>query len=131
MNEEFYAVVKLVSGEELFAIVMPTIENDTEYLILSDPIVISKVSTNDGYYAYKVEPWLKLTTESIFILEKTRLITVVESFDQEMVFLYKRYLNSNISGTAGNYRLKRNEGYVNNVKDVRTQLEKIYQKQSS
>lgn len=131
MNEEFYAVVKLVSGEEIFAIVMPTVENDTDYLIMSDPIVISKVSTNNGLYAYKVEPWLKLTTESIFILEKSRIITVVESFDQEMVFLYKRYLNSNNSSSAGNYRLNRNEGYVNNVKEIRTQLEKIYLSQSS
>jgi hypothetical protein len=131
MNEEFYAVVKLVSGEEIFAIVMPTLENGLECLILADPIVITKVDTNAGYYAYKVEPWLKLTTESIFVLEKSRIITVVESFDQEMVFLYKRYINSNNSGPTGNYRLKRNEGYVNNVKDVRTQLEKIYQSQSS
>lgn len=130
MNSEFYAVVKLVSGEEVFASVMPTIENDVEYLIISNPIVIRKIVADNGYYAYKIEPWLKLTTESLFILEKSRLITVVESFDEEMILLYKRYLNSNNNSLSGNYQLKRNEGYVNNVKDIRTRLEKLYQNQS-
>lgn len=127
MNDEFYAVIKLVSGEEIFGIVSPTEDQGIEYLIVSHPIKIVKSLNDHGIYIYSVKPWLELTSESLFFLEKSRLITVNESFDAGMIKLYKSYLHNVTSDGSGNYKLNRDEGYVSNVKEARLMLEKIYQ----
>lgn len=126
MNDQFYAVVKLVSGEEIFAIVSPTLENDVEYLIVSDPIKAIKFTDNEGMNGYKLEPWLKMTSETIFVIEKSKIMVVTESFDEEMIQLYKKYLRSTNDSTYGTYTLNKSEGYISNVKEARTLLEKIY-----
>lgn len=125
MNEEFYATVKLVSGEEIFSLVSPDEENGLEYLILFTPIKIIKHDLNKDYSYYKVEPWMKLTTENTFLIEKSRIITVIESFDEELINIYKRYINKG-NNTRGNYDLTRSEGYITNIKQARMILEKIY-----
>jgi hypothetical protein len=123
IQEEFYAVVKLVSGEEIFGKVSPTEEQGEEYLILLDPIIIIIEELNNVYF-YRIEPWLKLTEETIFFLEKSKIITIVESFDEELIKIYKRYLNK--SDFGGTYVLNRSEGFIDNVKRARMILEKIY-----
>ncbi len=125
-NDEFYAVVKLVTGEEIFGVVSPTIENGIDYLIIYDPIIILPLTVSNNAVYYKVEPWLKLTSENLFILEKSKIVTVIESIDKEYIILYKRYINSKDTKVLGNYKLSNDEGYINNVKDVRTSLEKLY-----
>lgn len=125
MDEEFYAVVKLVSGEELFSLVSPAEENGVDYLILYNPIKINKQDVNNDYSLYKVEPWLKLTTENIYILEKAKIITVVESTDEYNIKIYKKYVNKTKS-IRGGYSLSRSEGYIANIKKARMLLEKIY-----
>jgi hypothetical protein len=125
MDEEFYAVVKLVSGEELFSLVSPAEENGVDYLILYNPIKINKQDVNNDYSLYKVEPWLKLTTENIYILEKAKIITVVESTDEYNIKIYKKYVNKTKS-VRGGYSLSRSEGYIANIKKARMLLEKIY-----
>lgn len=125
MDEEFYAVVKLVSGEELFSLVSPVEENGVDYLILYNPIKINKQDVNNDYSLYKVEPWLKLTTENIYILEKAKIITVVESTDEYNIKIYKKYVNKTKS-VRGGYSLSRSEGYIANIKKARMLLEKIY-----
>lgn len=126
MDDQFYAIVKLISGEEIFAIVSPTLENNIEYLIVSDPIKATKFTDKEGTSGYKLEPWLKMTSETIFILEKTKILIVTESFDDEMIQLYKKYLRTTNAGLTGTYTLNKSEGYINNVKEARTLLEKIY-----
>jgi hypothetical protein len=125
MNEDFYAVVKLVSGEELFGIVSPTNEYGIEYLIISDPIILTRIDLEDDLTAYDIEPWLKLTTDSIFFIEKSKIITVVESFDEDLIELYKQYLK-HTELTRGTYTLDRTDGFLDNVKNFRYTLENLY-----
>jgi hypothetical protein len=56
MNEEFYASLKLVSGEEIFSIVS-TIPEDEETLILQDPVSVKVVHSPRGSFV-RVEPWM-------------------------------------------------------------------------
>ena len=44
MEEDFYASIKLVSGEEIFGEVMPSDENGRTVLIISDPVEIETIS---------------------------------------------------------------------------------------
>ena len=44
MEEDFYAVIKLISGEEIFAIVSPEEHEDRTMLILHNPVTIEVVT---------------------------------------------------------------------------------------
>ena len=48
IEEDFYATVKLKSGEEIFAKVAASEEEDRTMLIVSNPIVISEIKGRSG-----------------------------------------------------------------------------------
>jgi hypothetical protein len=128
MEEEFYAVIKLVSGEEIFSKVSASDENNRIMLVLYEPITMTKIKTNQGL-AYRIEPWIKNTTEDMFIIDLSSVITIVESLDADMNDLYDRYLNKKIDMNRENEqytKLSKSMGYVSNVNDARKLLEKIY-----
>jgi hypothetical protein len=128
MEEEFYAVIKLVSGEEIFSKVSASDENNRIMLVLYEPITMTKIKTNQGL-AYRMEPWIKNTTEDMFIIDLSSVITIVESLDEDMNDLYDRYLNKKIDmnkETEQYKKLSKAMGYVSNVNDARLLLEKIY-----
>ena len=68
IEDDFYATVKLKSGEEIFAKVAASEEEDRTVLIVNNPIVIQELKGRMGVVGYKFEPWLKTTTEDMFIL---------------------------------------------------------------
>lgn len=128
MEEEFYAVIKLVSGEEIFSKVSASDEQNRIMLILSEPITMTRIKTKEGI-AYKMEPWLKNTSEDMFVIEMSSVITIVESVDEDINDLYDRYLikKNNINKENENYKkLSKSMGYVTNVDEAKILLEKIY-----
>ena len=63
IEDDFYATIKLKSGEEIFAKVAAEEEPDRTILVVSNPVVIKEVKGRIGIIGYKVEPWLKTTKE--------------------------------------------------------------------
>ena len=60
LEEEFYGTIKLVSGEEIFAEILPTQENGRTLLLLSEPVQVQTVSLNtNGIEGVKIDPWIK------------------------------------------------------------------------
>ncbi|BCU98958.1 MAG: hypothetical protein CM15mV24_1830 [Bellamyvirus sp.] len=68
IEEDFYCTLKLKSGEEIFAKVAASDEDDRTMLLVSNPIIVSEVKGKAGTMGYRVEPWLKTTTEDMFII---------------------------------------------------------------
>ena len=69
MNEEKYACIKLVSGEELFAQVEEFVDEDRS-LVAFDPCFIKELPVKRGPFAlYRVEPWLKISDERMFVFD--------------------------------------------------------------
>ena len=92
MGDEFYAVLKLVTGEEIFALVSVD-ENDGDPIImLSNPVVMKMLYNGVGQYV-KVRPWLELPTEDLFLMKYDKIITMSEISDKQMIKFYNRYLN--------------------------------------
>ena len=88
MTEEFYASIKLVSGEELFAIT--SAEEHT--LILQDPVCIQTVHGPRGSYI-RVEPWMHVPDDQFFFIDKDKVITMTEvADDNDMIDYYTEYL---------------------------------------
>ena len=129
IEEEFLAIIKLVSSEEILAIVAP-LEEDK--LIVTNPIVIQPSISRSGFTVFKVAPWLKTTTSDTVIIERRNIITLVECFDLEMSDLYAQYLKGKDLYFTGNQRkLTKETGYISNVQQEKQRLEKIYKESSS
>ena len=126
IEDDFYATIKLNSGEEIFAKVAASEETDRTILIVHHPIIIGELRGKHGVVGYKVEPWLKTSKEDMFIINLDNVLTLSESNDVEMIIMYQRYLRDSEDDRAPQSKLSRKMGYVANVKDAKEILEKIY-----
>ncbi len=126
MEDDFYATVKLKTGEEIFAKVAATEEDDRTLLIVSNPIIVSEVKARTGPIGYKIEPWLKTTSDDMFILNLSDVLTLSESSDIEMIMLYQNYVRQSDTDGGTEYKIDRKMGYLSSVRDAKEILEKIY-----
>ena len=130
MEEDFYASIKLKTGEEIFARVIPCDEKDKFVLLITNPIVIKNIEGVRGGSGYKIEPWMKTTTEDIFVIDMNDVITISETKDVEMIFLHQIYIEKFNEGksnkTNNSNALTRDMGYISNINDAKKMLEKIY-----
>ena len=133
MEEEFYASVKLVSGEEIFGEVLPSEENGRTVLIISDPVEIETVSMDGRHEGLRMMPWLRsMPTEGMIIIPMDRVITVVEAREEsEVVAYYQRFIMTNL-GQRSSEKIKvtKKMGYVISVEKARESLENIFKKGS-
>ena len=79
IEDDFYATVKFKSGEEIFAKVAATDEEDRTLLVLSNPITVQEIKSRSGALGYKLEPWLKTTTDDMFVVNLNDVLTMSES----------------------------------------------------
>ena len=126
IEEDFYSTIKLKTGEEIFAKVAASEEDDRTLLIVSNPIIISEIKGRTGVVGYKIEPWLKTTTEDMFILNLEDILTMSESSDIEMIMMYQSYLRQSSKEKNNQSKLSRGMGYISNVHDAKEILEKLY-----
>ncbi len=119
MEDDFYATIKLKTGEEIFAKVAAAEEDDRTLLILSNPIIISEIKVRTGPIGYKIEPWLKTTTDDMFILNLSDVLTLSESSDIEMIILYQNYVRQSDTNGTNEYKINRKMGYISNVRDAK------------
>ncbi len=127
MGEEFHGVIKLITGEEIFAMISID-ENDGDPIImLQSPVVMKVLSNGTGQYV-KVKPWLELPNDDIFLIKYDKIITMTEITDNQMITFYERYLNDDDPDMEldGRVKLNTNLGFVSTVEDARKKLEDIY-----
>jgi len=125
IEDDFYATIKLNSGEEVFAKVAASEEEDRTMLILHTPVTVSEIKNKSGLVGYKVEPWLKTTRDDMFIVNMDNVLTLSESSDMEMIMMYQHYLRD-AHRSGHEHKLNRRMGYLSNVKDAKENLEKMF-----
>ena len=128
IEDDFYATIKLKSGEEVFAKVAASEEEDRTMLIIHSPVTVSEIKNKGGLVGYKVEPWLKTTRDDMFIINMDSVMTLSESSDMEMIMMYQHYLRDSQREYHNQHRLNRRMGYISNVHDAKENLEKIFKK---
>jgi hypothetical protein len=126
IEDDFYATIKLKSGEEIFARVAASEEEDRTILILHTPVMFGEIKNKGGLVGYKVEPWLKTTREDMFIINMDNVITLSESNDMEMIIMYQHFLRDSQREMQNQHKLNRRMGYISNVNDAKENLEKIF-----
>ena len=126
IEEDFYCTIKLKTGEEIFAKVAASEESDRTILIISNPIIVSEIKNRSRILGYKIEPWLKTTTEDMFIINLQDVLTLSESSDIEMIMMYQSYVRQSGKEKNNKSRINRRMGYISNVNDAKEILEKIF-----
>lgn len=131
MGEEFYAIIKLISGEEIIALVSVD-ENDGDPLILlQNPLTMKMIHSPTGSYI-KVKPWMELSDDDIFIIRLDRVITMTETKDNKVIQVYESYINDDDTDSVDVYRpsgqvkVSDKMGYISSVDDARKKLERIF-----
>jgi hypothetical protein len=129
MEEDFYAVIKLVSGEEIFSIVCPSDEEGKMMLILNNPVIIEVVVMKQiGMQGYKIDPWLKFADDDTFLLDMDKVLTISEVRDEETIEMYHKFLRQKQNKSSKN-PLTPEMGYLSSVSEARKKLEKLYRGQ--
>lgn len=135
---EFYGSIKLITGEEIFgSIFVDESENPPEQLVITDPICLKSINTAGIEVGFKIEPWMKFTSEDIFVIKMNNVVTMSEVKDTKMIDMYKRYLNSTTfssfdkkSKSRSNPDITKEMGYISTVESARELLEKLYSSDS-
>ena len=134
IEDDFYATIKLKSGEEIFAKVAAEEEPDRTILVVSNPVLIKEIQGRVGTIGYKVEPWLKTTTDDMFFINLNDVLTMSESNDIDMILMHQEYVrktDDNPTSGSSNHKLDKKMGYLANVNDAREILEKLYNSPSN
>ena len=128
IEDDFYATLKLKSGEEIFCKVASTEEENETLLLVSNPVIVQEVRGRVGILGYKIEPWLKTTTEDMFLININDILTMSESNDVEMITMHQNFVKHNDRNSDGSskYKLDRKMGYLSTINDAKDLLEKIY-----
>ena len=128
MEDDFYATIKFKSGEEIFARVGYSEEEDRTFLLLDSPITIQKVKNRSGgsVYAYKVEPWLKTSKDDIFVVNLEDVLTLNESNDAETIHMHESFSRQQDQLFNPQRKLNRKMGYISTIKEAKKSLEKLY-----
>ena len=91
MGEEFYAIIKLVSGEEVVSLVSVDDTGDEPVLIMQNPLIM-KFHNNGPHSFIKVRPWMEIPNDDIFIIKLDKIITMTETNDDKIIEIYNRYI---------------------------------------
>ena len=76
---------------------------------------------------YKVEPWLKTSSDDMFLLSMEKVITLSESENEQIIAIYETFLQD-LNDERGQLRLSDKMGYVGNINETKKLLEKLYRK---
>lgn len=129
MGEEFYAIIKLVSGEEVFSLIMVDDEQENPIIIMQNPIIVKMVYAPQGSFI-KVKPWMELSEEDFFMIRLDKVLTMTESTNEKLIEVYNNYISDDEQeiemNTNGKVKPDSKMGYVSTVEDARKHLETLY-----
>jgi len=133
MQEEFYAIIKLISGEEVFALVSIDDSGDEPVIILQSPVTM-KTFNHHGTSLVKIKPWVEMSTEDIFVIRYDKIITMTETSDQKIIQVYDRYLSDDdndeegplLKNSSSRVNISQKMGYLTSVEEARRHLENMF-----
>ena len=131
MGEEFFATVKLITGEEIVSKVVYL--EDEDKVMLENPLQVDSAKQRKGALeisGFSFREWVCATFDKMFIINRDHIITVSE-IEGPIVDFYKETLlrmenGRSLNGKGG--KLPRGSGYLGSVTDMKKSLENIFNK---
>jgi hypothetical protein len=129
MGEEFYAIIKLVSGEEILSLVLIDDNDGDPVLVLQNPVTMKTYNNKNGIYL-KVKSWMELSNDDFFIVKPDKIITMTETKDKKIIDIYNNYIEENdtvdLYTPSGQVKPSSKMGYLSSVEDARKTFERIF-----
>lgn len=129
MGEDFYCILKLVSGEEILSLIMIDENDGDPIIVLQNPVIMKMIEQQMGSYI-KIKPWMELSKDDFFMIKLDKVITMTETTDKKIIDIYHKYLNDDDSvdvyKPSGEVKVSNEMGYVSSVEDARNKLEELY-----
>jgi len=129
MGDEFYCILKLVSGEEILSLIMIDENDGDPIIILQNPVIMKPVTNSTGDSYVKIKPWMEMSNDDMFLIRLDKVITMTETKDTKLIQLYEYYLNDDsieVYKPAGQVKPSSSMGYVSSVEKARKNLENIF-----
>ena len=129
--KDTYAVIKLISGEEISAQVEEFYDDNTNALLVIDPCIIKEIPSRRGNFCfYKVDPWLKLSDDRIHCIEMKHIMFYTRSENKEIISTYRKWVRSinkeSEESTAMKVGVSTSLGFISSVEQTRESLERIF-----
>ena len=131
MGEEFFATLKLVTGEEIVSKVVYL--EDEDKVMLENPLQVDSAKQRKGALeisGFSFREWVCATFDKMFIVNRNHIITISE-IEGPIVDFYKETLLRMENGkslTGKGNKLPRGSGYLGSVTDMKKSLENIFNK---
>jgi hypothetical protein len=129
MEDDFYATVKLISGEEIVAKICYL--EDEDKVLLENPLQVELAKQRKGQLevtGFSFSEWISATFDNMFILNRHHILTMTE-VDGQIVEFYEKTLQRLENGKSlsgrGN-KLPRGSGYLGSVKEMKKSLEDLF-----
>tara|TARA_B100000427_G_scaffold118199_1_gene98443 strand:+ start:1780 stop:2202 length:423 start_codon:yes stop_codon:yes gene_type:complete len=130
-EKEFFATVKLISGEEVLAQVcyLP----DEDKVILNRPLQVELAKQRKGNVeiaGFSLREWVAATFDEMFIVNRNHILTMSE-LDKNIELFYHQTLGRIENGknlTHGAKKLPRKSGYLGSITEKKQKLEDIFKK---
>ena len=131
-GSDFHATIKLITGEEIFALVSVDHKEEDPVIIIQSPVVMKVLSTGKGQIM-KIRPWLDVPGDDIYIMKYDRILTMSEVKDKMIISMYTTYCDEGdfdfgefINEETSNHEVTKQMGYISNVEDARKKLEDLF-----
>ena len=136
MMVDFYATIKLVTGEEIFALVSVDNSEDEPVIIMQNPVIMKVLSTGRGQMM-KIRPWLEVPGDDVYIVKYDKVITMSEVKDKMIISMYQTYcdegdfdfgtfVDDSMKTDKRNQEVTKKMGYISTVEDARKKLEDLF-----
>jgi hypothetical protein len=129
MGEEFYCILKLVSGEEILSLISVDDNDGDPIVVLQNPVIMELIDSKEKSYV-KVRPWMELPSDDFFMVKLDKIITMTETTDKRLIDVYTKYLNDDDSidvyKSSGEVKVSNEMGYISSVENARKKLEDLY-----
>ena len=133
---DFHATIKLVTGEEIFALVSVDSSEDEPVVIMQNPVIMKVLSTGRGQMM-KIRPWLEVPGDDVYIMKYDKIITMSEVKDKMVTSMYQAYceegdfdfgtfVDENMKTDKRNQEVTKKMGYISTVEDARKKLEDLF-----
>lgn len=132
-DEEFEAVVKLTSGDEIIAECLLSQEGEESILYVSNPCAV-EVITRVGENGQKVQgvgvsKWMRFSEEAFYIIHEKDILSIAPT-SKEASAVYQMFLRSEETDEEVDNKVEPDEtmGYINSVDAERERLERLFKK---
>ena len=133
---DFHATIKLVTGEEIFALVSVDNSEDEPVIIMQNPVIMKVLSTGRGQMM-KIRPWLEVPGDDVYIMKYDRIITMSEVKDKMITSMYQAYceegdfdfgtfVDESMKTDKRTHEVTKKMGYISTVEDARKKLEDLF-----